>query len=104
MIVLARALVVGFVSFIVQGVAYVNAEDNDGKVETLAEVAIIGNSELPSISFDLPWRLPSVQKREEQSPPKEIPGVVMPIEPRRYKQQLHFSRFLEVDAPHFQAR
>lgn len=72
------------------------------KVETLDEVTIIGNTELPRVNFDEPWQLASIQKSSEKSPPKDIPGVLVPIEPHRYKQQIHFSHFLEVDVESFQ--
>jgi len=85
-------------------VGLANSEQAKNTVETLDEVSIIGNSELPRVNFSLLWQLPSVENRDEQSPPKKIEGVLTPLEPRRYKQQIHFSRFLEVDAPHFQAR
>lgn len=74
------------------------------KVETLDEVTIIGNTELPRVSFDEPWQLPSVEKNIERSPPKDVPGVMEPVEPHRYQQQLHFSHYLEVDVETFQAR
>lgn len=73
------------------------------EVETLDEVSIVGNSELPSVNFNLAWRLPSVQNREEQSLPKDLPGILDSIEPTRLQKQIHFSRFLEVDIPRFQA-
>jgi len=85
-------------------VDFVNAEEARNSVETLAEVSIIGSSELPNVNFDLPWRLPSIEKRGEQSPPKELPNVLQQVEPHRHKQKIHFSRFLEVDAPHFKSR
>mgnify|MGYP000854433991 FL=1 len=74
------------------------------KVETLDDVTIIGNTELPRVTFDQPWQLPSIEKSSEKSPPKNIPGVLVPIEPHRYKQQLHFSHFLEVDVESFQSK
>ena len=74
------------------------------KVETLDEVTIIGNTELPRVTFDQPWQLPSIEKSAEKSPPKDIPGLMEPIEPHRYKQQLHFSHFLEVDVESFQSK
>jgi len=73
------------------------------EVETLDEVSIVGNSELPSVSFNLAWRLPSVEKREESSLPKDLPGILDAIEPVRLQKKIHFSRFLEVDIPRFQA-
>lgn len=76
----------------------------ENKVETLDEVTIIGNTELPRVTFDQPWQLPSIEKGMDKSPPKDIPGVLVPIEPHRYKQQLHFSHFFEVDVESFQAK
>lgn len=73
-------------------------------VKTMKEVSIIGNSELPSAEFDLPWRLPSVDKREDESPVKDVPGLIRSIEPYRYKQQIYFTKYLEVDTPRFIAR
>ena len=74
------------------------------KVETLDEVTIIGNTELPRVVFDQPWQLSGIDKSADKSPPKDIPGVLVPIEPYRYKQQLHFSHFLEVDVESFQSK
>lgn len=74
------------------------------KVETLDEVTIIGNTELPKVTFNEPWQLASIEKSLDKSPPKDLPGVLEPIEPHRYKQQIHFSHFLEVDIESFQAR
>ena len=74
------------------------------KVETLDEVIIIGNTELPRVTFNQPWQLPSIEKSADKTPPKDIPGVLVPIEPHRYKQQLHFSHFLEVDVESFQSK
>jgi hypothetical protein len=73
-------------------------------IQTMKEVSIIGNTELPSTNFDLPWLLSSVDKRADQSPLKDVPGLLRPIEPFRYKQQIHFSKYLEVDTSHFNAR
>tara|TARA_B100001063_G_C16620266_1_gene480370 strand:- start:463 stop:789 length:327 start_codon:yes stop_codon:yes gene_type:complete len=74
------------------------------KVETLDEVTIIGNTELPRVNFDQPWQLPSIEKSADKSPPTDIPGVLVPIEPYRYKQQLHFSQFLDVDVESFKPK
>lgn len=74
------------------------------KVETLDEVTIIGNTELPRVTFDQPWQLPSIEKSEERSPPKDLPGIMVPLEPHRYKQQLHFSHYLDVDIEVFQPK
>jgi len=86
------------------GVSSHSLSEEKNEVETLTEVSIIGNAELPNKTFDLPWRLASVEKREEQSPPKKLTGMLMPLEPRRYRQQINFSRFLQVDTTHFSAR
>jgi len=90
-----------FVLLIHSGLTY---GEGLSEVKTMKEVSIIGNNELPSTKFDLPWRLPSVDKREDQSPLKNVPGLLRPIEPSRYKQQIHFSKYLEVDTTHFNAR
>lgn len=74
------------------------------KVDTMKEVSIIGNDELPNTQFDLPWRLPSIDKRADESPEKNVPGLLRPIEPYRYKEQIHFTKYLEVDSSHFNAR
>lgn len=74
------------------------------KVETLSEVSIIGSSELPNVNFNTAWKLPTIEKRGEQSPPMVVNGVMEPIEPKRQRQQLHFSRFLEVDSSSFNIR
>ena len=92
-----------FVVIFVFGMSF-HSHAAEKKVETLDEVTIIGNTELPRVSFDEPWQLPSVEKSIDKSPPKDIPGVLEPIEPHRYKQQLHFSHYLEVDVESFQAR
>lgn len=72
--------------------------------ETITEVSIIGNTELPNKNFNLPWRLPSIEKREEQSPPKMLPDMLSPLEPKRYRQQLYFSDYLQVDTINFRPR
>ena len=85
---------------------FVTSAEKQGanRVETLSEVSIIGSNELPNVNFGLNWKLPTIDKREEASPPENIPGVLQPIEPVRHRQQLHFSRFLEVDSPSFKPR
>lgn len=82
----------------------VTAEGEKKTVESVVDVSIIGSSELPSVSFNLPWRLPSVEKREEQSPSVDIPNLLDPIEPEKHKQLVHFSKYLEMDLPAFKAR
>lgn len=79
------------------------ALDNES-AKSVVDVSIIGNSELPKVSFNLPWRLPSVEKREDQSPSVDIQNMLDPIEPVRHKQLVHFSRYLEVDLPSFRTR
>jgi len=85
---------------------WANSADKQAKnkVETLSEVSIIGSSELPNVNFDTAWKLPTIQKRGEQSPPMVVNGVLEAIEPKRQRQQLHFSRFLEVDSSSFNVR
>lgn len=90
-------------SLLVCGLSSANAEETPQIVESVGDVSIIGNTELPNVTFNLPWRLPSIEKREEQSPPREIPGMLTPIEPKRHQQQVHFSRYLEVEMPNFNA-
>ena len=93
--------------FVVIGLAFIScslqSEEKKG-VQTMKEISIIGNEELPNTNFDLPWRLPSVETRDEESPLKKFPGLLRSIEPHRYKQQIHFSKYLEVDSSHFNAR
>jgi len=76
----------------------------DDNVETLDEVSIVGNSELPALDFNLSWRLPSVESRKDHSLPKDIGKVLSPLEPKRHQQLIHFSRFLEVDTPRYKAQ
>ena len=78
--------------------------ESSADIQTMKEISIIGNAELPSTSFDMPWRLPSVDSREAESPVKEVPGVLIPIEPFRYKQQIYFSKYLEVDTSQFRVK
>tara|TARA_R110002167_G_scaffold180956_23_gene381207 strand:+ start:1036 stop:1362 length:327 start_codon:yes stop_codon:yes gene_type:complete len=92
-----------FIFILLLGMSFLS-QAIEKKVETLDEVTIIGNTELPRVSFDQPWQLPSIEKSADKSPPKDIPGVLVPIEPHRYKQQLHFSHFLEVDVESFQSK
>jgi hypothetical protein len=80
------------------------ASSTQNKVETLSEVSIIGSTELPNVSFDLPWKLPTIERRDEAKPPNNLKGILEAIEPVRHRQQIHFSRFLEVDSPSLERR
>lgn len=80
------------------------SKKNTQAVETVGEVSIIGNTELPNVTFNLPWRLPTVENREEQSPVKELPNMLTPIEPLRHQQQVYFSRYLQLDVADFSKR
>ena len=93
-----------FALIIMVNAVLVNAEDTHDKVETLEEVSIMGNSELPALDFNLSWRLPSVESRKDHSLPKDIVDVLSPLEPKRHQQLIHFSRFLEVDTPRYKAQ
>jgi len=72
---------------------------HSGKSNTVAEVSIIGNTELPNVTFNLPWRLPSVANRAEQSPIKFLENMLVPIEPKRHRKMVFFSEHLELDVP-----
>lgn len=74
------------------------------QADTVGEISIVGSTELPNVSFPLPWRLPSVEKREEGSPPREISGTLGHLEPKRHRQQVHFDRYLEVEMPSYQVK
>jgi len=69
--------------------------------KTLAEISIIGNTELPNVSFDLPWKLPSIAKRAEEKPIDALTGMLEPIEPERHRQQVFFDQHLKLDMPKF---
>ena len=73
-------------------------------VESVVDVSIIGSTELPRVEFDLPWRLPSIQKREDQKPNTEIPWLLEPLDPERHRKLVYFKRYLELDLPEFKAR
>lgn len=75
-----------------------NVADSERQIE---EVSIIGNTELPKVSFNLPWRLPSVVKRSEAKPPSEIPGMLVPIEPTRLQKHIFFNQHLELAMPDY---
>jgi hypothetical protein len=94
-----RCFIVVIILFATLAQNAVSVED-----ETVTEVSIIGNTELPNKNFNLPWRLPSIEKREEQSPPTMLPDMLSPLEPKRYRQQLHFSDYLQVDTINFRPR
>ena len=92
------------IAFILVVFSSLASSESAKEIKTMKEVSIIGNAELPDTTFDLPWRLPSVDKREQQSPLKKFPGLLKPIEPFRYKQQIHFSKYLDVNTSSFNAR
>lgn len=75
-----------------------NVANSERQIE---EVSIIGNTELPKVSFNLPWRLPSVVKRSEAKPPSEIPGMLVPIEPTRLQKHIFFNQHLELAMPDY---
>ena len=79
------------------------AEESKKAVETIGEVSIIGNTELPTVTFNLPWSLPSVEKRSDQSPTNKLPNMLTPIEPVRHKQMVHFLHYYQIEMPHFKA-
>ena len=85
------------------GFAYSEGAQNTDK-NTVLELSIIGNNELPKVSFNLPWRLPSVEKREDQSPSRDLKGVLSPLEPDQHKKYVYFSRYLELDIPELRTR
>ncbi len=87
-----------------QAIADENLKKEAQAVETVGEVSIIGNTELPNVSFNLPWRLPTVENREEQSPRKELANTLEPLEPKWHQQSVHFSRFLKLEIPEFSKR
>ncbi|MDX1452690.1 MAG: hypothetical protein R3183_09045 [Oleiphilaceae bacterium] len=95
-----------FLSF---GLVAMSSAENKSKknpqaVETVGEVSIIGNTELPNVTFNLPWRLPTIENRAEQSPPTELPNMLQSIEPVRHKQRVYFSRFLQLEVSEFSKR
>lgn len=71
---------------------------------TVGEISIVGSSELPTATYSLPWRLPSVEKREDEAPPIEITGVLDMLEPKRHRQQIYFDRHLDVEMPSYQVK
>ena len=83
--------------------AFAQAEEAKKPVETIGEVSIIGNTELPTETFNLPWSLPSVEKRSDQSPTNKLPNMLKPIEPVRHKQMVHFLHYYQIEMPHFKA-
>lgn len=79
--------------------------DGSKKPSRLREIEIIGNTELPNVSFDnIPWKLPTVQKRSEQAPSKRIQNMLVPIEPHRHKEQVYFNKNLKIDMSRFGIR
>lgn len=80
-----------------------HAQDRSAKQKgnKVSEVSIIGNTELPNVSFDLPWKLPSVTRREEQKPTARLEGMLDPIEPETHRKKLFFSQHLKLDVPKY---
>lgn len=76
-------------------------KSTDKQGNTISEVSIIGNTELPNVSFDLPWKLPSVTRREEQKPVARLEGMLDPIEPETHRKRLFFSQHLKLDVPKY---
>lgn len=83
---------------------HANEKSDKNSEPSVVDVSIIGNSELPRLNFNLPWRLPTVENRTEQSPSIEIRYIYAPIEPEKHRQLVHFERYLEVDLPSFRTR
>jgi hypothetical protein len=74
------------------------------RADTVGEISIVGSTELPNVTFSLPWQLPSVESRDGQKPPREIAGMFAPLDPKWHRQQIHFNRYLDVDLPSYQVK
>lgn len=72
--------------------------------DTVGDISIVGSTELPKAVFSLPWRLPSVEKREDEAPPREIGGILEPLEPKRHRKQIYFDRHLDLEMPSYQVK
>lgn len=72
--------------------------------DTVGDISIVGSTELPKAVFSLPWRLPSVEKREDEAPPREVGGVLDPLEPKRHRKQIYFDRHLDLEMPSYQVK
>lgn len=75
-----------------------SASDSEQNKKSIDAVSIIGNTELPNVTFELPWKLPSITKREEQKPKSDLEGMLEMIEPERHRQQVFFNQHLKLDA------
>ena len=75
-----------------------------GSSLVLDEVSIIGNTELPNVGFELPWKLPTVQKREDSQPLPELDGMLVPIDPIRHRKDVIFSQSLELEVPNYKVK
>jgi hypothetical protein len=71
---------------------------------SLSQIDIIGNTELPAEEINLPWRLPSIEKRNVTKPNFELKGVLNPIDPDAFKRDIHFFKHLELDGVRFKRR
>jgi len=101
-IILLKSVLVFLALFVGSVMAKDKAEgQSDTKTKTMSEISIIGNTELPNISFDLPWKLPTIAKRAEEKPINALEGMLAPIEPERHRQQVFFNQYLKLDMPTF---
>jgi len=73
----------------------------DDKTKTVGAVSIKGNTELPDVTFDLPWKLPTIAKRSEEAPPAELEGMLDPIEPVRHRKNVFFRDHLKLEHSRF---
>ena len=82
---------------------YATAEKSTAasKAERSEDISIIGNTELPKVNFNLPWKLPSIVKRSEAKPVTELSGMLVPIEPEWHDKQVFFSQYLELELPSY---
>ncbi len=72
--------------------------------DTVGEISIVGSTELPNMSFSLPWQLPTVESRDKQKPPKELAGMFEMLDPVRHRKQIYFERYLQVEMPSYQVK
>lgn len=79
-----------------------HAQDRAAKQsKKLEEISIYGNTELPTLEFNLPWKLPTIAKRSEEKPVTELEGMLEPIEPKRHRQRVFFNQYLELELPNY---